>query len=84
NINAFRAYFQLEGELHCAALQGGPIHSITLDFGDGTTGIGEITHDGDLKIRDTSTWYDISGRRMQGTPVQKGMYIHNGRKVIIP
>ena len=28
------------------------------------------------------TWYDLSGRRLQGAPTQKGVYIHNGRKYI--
>lgn len=28
------------------------------------------------------TWYDLSGRRLQGAPTQKGIYVHNGRKYI--
>ena len=28
------------------------------------------------------TWYDLSGRRLQGVPTQKGIYVHNGRKYI--
>ena len=26
------------------------------------------------------SWYDLQGRRFSGRPVQKGLYIHNGRK----
>ena len=28
-------------------------------------------------------WYTIDGRRLTGKPGQKGLYIHNGRKVVI-
>ena len=28
------------------------------------------------------TWYDLSGRRLQGAPTQKGIYIQKGRKYI--
>ncbi len=27
-------------------------------------------------------WYTLDGRRLQSTPTRKGLYIHNGRKVI--
>ena len=27
------------------------------------------------------TWYDLQGRRLQGAPAQKGVYIHNQKKV---
>lgn len=32
---------------------------------------------------DIAPWYDMSGRRLSGTPTQKGVYIHNHKKVII-
>ena len=28
-------------------------------------------------------WYDLQGRRMQGQPVRKGVYVRNGTKVVI-
>ena len=28
-------------------------------------------------------WYTIDGRMLQGKPNQKGVYIHNGRKVAV-
>ena len=30
-----------------------------------------------------SEWYDLSGRKLNGKPTQKGLYIHNGRKTVI-
>lgn len=29
------------------------------------------------------TWYDLSGRRLQGAPTQKGIYIQKGNKIVI-
>ena len=28
-------------------------------------------------------WYTLDGRRLQGKPTQKGLYIHGGPKVVI-
>jgi len=40
------------------------------------TTTGEVTLDGDV-------WYTIDGRRMEGKPATKGIYINNNSKVII-
>lgn len=32
---------------------------------------------------DTDAWYSLDGRRLSGKPAKKGMYINNGKKVII-
>ena len=29
------------------------------------------------------TWYTIDGRRLNGKPTSKGIYINNGRKIVI-
>ena len=31
-----------------------------------------------------SVWYDLNGRKLQGKPSLKGVYIKNGKKVIVP
>ena len=80
NMKGFRAYFQLKGE---AALA----RSFSMNFGDGeATGIISIEH-GTLKQSSTDvnidhSVYDLQGRRVSGT-AQKGVYIQNGKKVII-
>ena len=28
-------------------------------------------------------WFSLDGRRLNGRPSAKGLYIHNGRKVVI-
>ena len=31
----------------------------------------------------TATWYDLNGRKLNGMPTKKGIYIMNGRKVVV-
>ena len=46
-----------------------------------TTAIGTLdTETGEI---DFSGWYDMSGHKLSGKPTQKGIYINNGRKVVI-
>ena len=46
--------------------------------GEGTTSIDN------LNVNDNeATWYDLNGRRLQGKPSQKGIYIKNGKKVVV-
>ncbi len=78
SIGAQRAYFKLNG------LTVGNIanSAIVLDFGDGeTTGIGSIDN-GELRI-DNDDWYSLDGRKLDGKPTARGIYINNGKKVII-
>ena len=73
NMKGFRAYFQLKGD---AALA----RSFSMDFGDSeTTGI--ITIENGQSATDKAI-YDLQGRRVNGT-AQKGVYVVNGKKVII-
>lgn len=46
---------------------------------------GETTGIADSLIIDSqlSEWYDLSGRRLYGKPAQKGIYLHNGKVVVI-
>lgn len=32
---------------------------------------------------ESGAWYDLNGRRLSGKPTQKGVYIHNGHKIVI-
>lgn len=55
-----------------------------LVIGDGTTAIdAERLIDNGQLIMDNSCWYDLSGRRLSAKPTTKGIYIQNGRKVVI-
>ena len=54
---------------------------ITLVFGDATGVNGELrVENGEMA---TATWYDLNGRKLNGMPTKKGIYIMNGRKVVV-
>ena len=47
---------------------------------DGTTGIQQI--DNGLNL-EKNGWYTLDGRRLESAPTRKGLYINNGKKVVI-
>ena len=51
---------------------------LTIDFGNGTTDISPKT----AEVFDSGEWFDLQGRRIE-KPQKKGLYILNGKKVII-
>lgn len=46
------------------------------------TGIESIVST-DEKPEADDCWYDLSGRKLNGIPTQKGLYINNGKKILI-
>lgn len=52
--------------------------SISIVFEEGTTELDEIKND---KPTD-DTWYDLNGRKLDGEPTTKGVFIKNGKKVM--
>ena len=77
-IGAFRAYFKIgdDGE------QARQIDGFNINFGNEDTGIGhtEIT---EITER-AGAWYSLDGVRLQVKPTKKGLYIHGGKKVVVP
>ena len=54
-----------------------------IDANGETTAIGEIdTKTGEMTI-DSEAWYTLDGVRLDGKPAKSGMYINNGKKVMI-
>ena len=54
--------------------------SLGFDFSD-ATGMSEA-----LRVKSEESagdWYDLQGRKLQGAPLRKGAYIHNGKTIII-
>ena len=45
-------------------------------------GIGEIRLSTGEVTFDPNVWYDLNGRRLDGKPTQKGIYINGGHKVV--
>lgn len=77
-IGACRAYFQLAEGLTAGDLASG-VHQFVLNFGD-ETGI-DLTPV--RSQREAGAWYTLDGRRLFGKPTKTGIYINNGKKVII-
>ena len=54
--------------------------SLTIGNGEGTTSIENLTP---ALSESEGEWYDLQGRRLGSKPTKKGIYISNGRKVVI-
>ena len=75
-IGAFRAYFQLKG-ITAADL---PQSAIVLNFdAEGTTSLNSLTP----ALSQGEGVYTLDGRKLNAMPTQKGVYIVNGKKVVI-
>ena len=48
-----------------------------------TTAIGEIDTKTGKMTFDSEVWYTLDGVRLSGKPSTKGIYINNGRKIVI-
>ncbi len=76
-LAANKAYLFVEGNNTPASI---PFRRSIGGEGEGTTSIDNVN----VNLNDNeATWYDLNGRRLQGKPSQKGVYIKNGRKVVI-
>ena len=74
-IGAFRGYFELDG---FTMEEGGGVKIFTDLDGEDPTGIANIENGAN-----NGDWYDISGRKLAGKPIMKGIYVNGGRKVTI-
>ena len=85
-LGAFRAYFHVD-----LAGNGAAVRQFVLNFGDSeATGISEAAPLNDKGQMINDNWYSLDGRKLDGVgagPVparlRKGLYIHNGRKVVV-
>ena len=86
-IGACRAYFKLAD-----GIKAGPasaessvrsVRSVLLNFGNEETGIETVNGYGLWVIGYGNGWYSLDGRRLDEKPEVKGLYIHNGEKVLI-
>ena len=77
-VNAQRALFYFKGA-HVGNAIGNLVKELVVDLDDeDPTGIEEL-----FGIETAGTWYDLNGRKLNGKPTQKGIYINNGKKTII-
>ena len=72
-IKGFRAYFQLKGDAVEA-------RSFAMNIDEETTAVSDLKNNEQIT---NNNCYDLQGRRMEGQPTKKGVYIVNGKKVVI-
>ena len=81
-IGAFRAYFQLKQGLTAGSQSA--VRAFVLNFGDDSNATGIISvHDSGFMVNGSDAWYSLDGRKLSGKPTQRGIYINNGKKVVI-
>jgi hypothetical protein len=77
SIGACRAFFKITNSA--------PVRAFNFNFGDGSeeTGIEEILNRQSSNSESLDVWYSLDGIRLTGMPTLRGIYINNGKKVII-
>ncbi len=75
SIGAQRAYFQLTGPE-------ATVRQFVLRFGEGEAQ-GITTTDYTDSTDKAGAWFDLNGRQLSGKPTARGIYINNGRKVVV-
>lgn len=81
-MNACRGYFRLKNGLIAGDPASG-VRAFVLNFGDETTGISDATRLNNKEEINNNDWYTLDGRKLSGKPTRRGLYIHNGIKVVI-
>jgi len=82
-LMAFRAYFDFYDVLPEAMTNESGVR-ITIYFdADETTDVKDGKWNDSEKVS-AAVWYTLDGRMLSGKPVQKGVYVVDGRKVVIP
>ena len=74
-VGAFRAYFELASD------QSG-VRNFVLNFEEEETDGMEPLPDVECRMG-SDDWYDLGGRRIQGRPARRGVYVNKGRRIVI-
>ena len=77
-VNACRAVFALNG---LTADEKAKARAFVLNFGDESTGITTTNDTNDTNS--DGAWFTLDGRKLSQKPSQHGIYIKNGKKVVI-
>ena len=75
SLGACRAYFQLADGVNA--------REFVLNFGDDHEVATGISTTNFSNSTNADSWYTLDGRKLDGKPTTKGLYIHSGRKVVI-
>ncbi|MBE6262269.1 MAG: hypothetical protein E7107_15945 [Prevotella sp.] len=95
-LKPMRCYLVYNGSTEGGTFQNAPIRTrgaasteelpqtitvVLLSSSGETTAIGTLdTKTGDITL---NGWYTMDGRKLEGKPTKKGLYINNGRKIVI-
>ena len=74
SLGACRAYFQLT--------EGAGVREFKLSFGDGTQTIIGHTEITDI-TESADAWYTVNGVKLSGMPRTRGIYVKNGKKIVV-
>lgn len=74
-LQTMRAHFELTSS-------SAPSQTV-VNFGDDMTGIWNVNVNDNENVNDNDNWCDLNGRKLDKKPTQKGVYIQNGRKLVI-
>ena len=77
-LGACRSYFKIGDDSHAARR----LTAFHTNLDDETTGIRSIEN-GPLTKDNDDAWYSLDGRRLEGKPALKGVYINKGHKITI-
>ena len=77
-IGALRAYFKI-GDGAALARQ---LTAFDIDFGE-TEQTGILSTTNDTNFTNSDGWFTLDGRKLNSMPTEKGIYIVNGKKVVI-
>jgi hypothetical protein len=82
-IGAFRAYFQLKGDLKAQAASSNGVKAFRLNFGEDETTSIRLVESSSVDEKGSDCYYMLDGRRLNGRPTEKGIYILRGKKIVI-
>ena len=76
NVPARKAFLALSGTE-------AKTREFTMVFDGATTGVALIDNGKWIMDNEAGAWYTLDGRRLSGKPTAKGVYVVNGRKVVV-
>ena len=86
SLGACRAFFLVNPTKVGNGSQAARLTSFSMDFGEGdgeTTGIVSMDNGQWTLDKEAGAWYTLDGRQLAEKPTMRGIYVNNGRKVVI-
>ncbi|WP_294744000.1 C10 family peptidase [uncultured Prevotella sp.] len=78
SLGACRAYFKLKN-----GLTAGEVAAARMNFDEGTQTVMGHTEITEITEKADAAWYTLDGRKIDGKPTQKGLYIYKGIKRVV-